>query len=143
LTSELPDDFIFFIDRSLGKNAVASRLRAVGVSVQIHDDHFPPDAQDSTWLTSVGQRGWLVLTKHKRIQHRVIEQAAVAAASVRLFALSGGNLTGDEMGAVFARAHRRIISIAQANRPPFIARVYKDGSVVVVMNRRKLLREHR
>lgn len=143
MTSEPPDDFTFFIDRSLGKNAVASRLRAVGASVQIHDDHFAADAPDSTWLTSVGQRGWLVLTKDKRIQHRVIEQAAVTEASVCLFALSGGNLTGDEMGAVFARAHRRIIDVAQANRPPFIARVYKNGAVVVVMNRKKLLQRNR
>jgi len=143
LTSEPLDDFVFFIDRSLGKNTVANHLRAKGVSVRIHDEHFPPDAPDSTWLASVGRQGWLVLTKDKRIQHRVIEQAAVAAASVRLFALSGGNLTGDEMGAVFAKAHRRIINAARANQPPFIARVYKDGTVAVVMNRRKLLHRNR
>ena len=122
---------------------MASPLRSLGLQVEIHDDHFSPDAPDSTWLKSVGQRGWLVLTKDKRIQHRLIEQAAVAAASVRLFALSGGNLTGDEMGAVFVKAHRRIIRVAQANRAPFIARVYKDGSVTVVMTRKNLVRKNR
>lgn len=139
LTSEPPDHFVFFIDRSLGKHAVAARLRGVGATVEIHDDHFLPDAPDSEWLGEVGRRGWLVLTKDKRIQHRAIEQSAVASAFVRLFALTGGNLTGDEMGQVLAKARRKMVAIARDNRAPFIARVYKNGSVAVVVNRRKLL----
>jgi hypothetical protein len=143
LTSKPPEAFVFFVDRSLGKNAVASQLRDAGVRVEIHDDWFQPDAPDEAWLTSVGQRGWIVLTKDKRIQHRLIEQAAVVAASVRLFALSGGNLTGTEMGAIFVKAHRRISTCAQANRPPFIARVYRDGSVKIVMSHKQLERRNR
>src|SRR2546426_6269124 len=37
-----------FIDRSLGNTVVASALRQQGVATEIHSDHFPPDAEDST-----------------------------------------------------------------------------------------------
>ena len=35
---------VFFIDRALGKRAVAEALRKAGAIVEIHDDHFPPEA---------------------------------------------------------------------------------------------------
>jgi hypothetical protein len=56
----------FFLDRSLGKEIVAQALRAAGADVEIHDDHFPPDAKDEDWLTEVGSLGWIVLTKDRR-----------------------------------------------------------------------------
>ena len=45
----------------------------VGESVEIHDDHFAPDAKDEVWLVEVGKRGWIVLTKDDRIRYRVTE----------------------------------------------------------------------
>jgi len=36
----------FFIDRCLGKHPILETLRATGISVEIHDDHFPQNAQD-------------------------------------------------------------------------------------------------
>jgi len=36
---------------------VATALRDAGATVEIHDDHFPPDALDETWLHAVGHRG--------------------------------------------------------------------------------------
>ena len=49
----------FFIDRCLGKK-LATVLRAQGHTVELHDSHF---AKDVDWLPTVGQRGWVVLTK--------------------------------------------------------------------------------
>jgi uncharacterized protein with PIN domain len=88
-----PEPPTFFLDRSLGKKMVAEALRAAGAKVEVHDDHFAQDAQDEVWLTEVGSKGWVVLTKDQRIRFRVIEREALKAAGVRAFVLTAGDIS--------------------------------------------------
>jgi hypothetical protein len=62
-----PEPLVFFVDRSLGRHVIPDALRAAGVQVELHDDHFPQDAQDQIWLAEAGKRGWIVLTKDKHL----------------------------------------------------------------------------
>jgi hypothetical protein len=48
--------------------------------VEVHDDHFAPDAPDAVWLRVVGERGWVVLTKDERIRRRPLEREALLTA---------------------------------------------------------------
>jgi hypothetical protein len=102
------EPIIFFIDRSLGRKIVAQALRDVGESVEIHDDHFAPDAKDAVWLVEVGRHGWIVLTKDDRIRYRVTERTALASASVRAFVLTSSQLQGAEMATAFVKALPRM-----------------------------------
>ena len=120
------DAVVFFVDRSLGKRHVPDALRALGASVELHDDHFATNATDSEWITEVARRGWVVLTKDQRIRHRPLERAAVVASGARLFALAGGNLSGLEMANVFARHLKRMTRLASGERAPFIASVSRS-----------------
>jgi hypothetical protein len=86
--SKPPEPLVFFIDRSLGRKIVAQALREIGETVEIHDDHFAPDAKDAEWLLEVGKRGWIVLTKDDRIRYRVTERTAIESATVRAFVLT-------------------------------------------------------
>ena len=72
--SKPPEPSVFFIDRSLGKKIVAQALRDIGETVEIHDDHFAPDAKDEDWLVEVGKRGWIVLTKDDRIRYEPLNE---------------------------------------------------------------------
>ena len=58
-----PEPLVFFVDRSLGRRIIPDALRAANAQVELHDDHFPQDARDQTWLAEAGKRGWVVLTK--------------------------------------------------------------------------------
>lgn len=120
---------VFFIDRSLGGHLVADALREAGTRVEVHDDHFSPDCLDEDWLVEVGRRGWVVLTKDARIAYRRSECRAVLAAKVRMFVLVGGQLSGPDMAAAFTQARGRMQRFASAHDPPFIAKVYRDGTV--------------
>jgi len=80
----------------------------VGATVEIHDDHFPPDAKDEVWLTEVGCRGWVVLTKDDRIRYRITERTAFASAKVKAFVLTSRQLQGSEMAKAFVIALPRI-----------------------------------
>jgi PIN domain-containing protein len=126
------ENFVFFIDRSLGKHDVPAALRAVGAHIEIHDQHFAIDARDEEWILDVGRRGWIILTKDDNIRRRPLERMAVRAAQVSLFALGGGNLRGPDMGAIFARAMPKMVALLQRTEPPLIARVTKTGTVLIL-----------
>ena len=127
--SKPPEPLVFFIDRSLGRRIVAQALREVGETVEIHDDHFAPDAKDEVWLLEVGRRGWIVLTKDDRIRYRVTERTALMSARVRAFVLSSSQLQGAEMAAAFVKALPRIKRLIAKHVPPFIGRVSRSGKV--------------
>jgi predicted nuclease of predicted toxin-antitoxin system len=134
------DVVIFFIDRSLGKHTIAAALRAAGAKVEVHDDHFPPDAKDQDWLFEVGRKAWIVLTKDKRFQNRILELKAIARSRARVFKLTAGTLQGPEMAVIFVKAMRKMERTALSNSGPFIATVTRNGKVRLVMNASKLIR---
>lgn len=111
---------------------MANALRHAEATVEIHNDHFPQDARDDTWLLDVGKRGWVVLTKDDRIRYRATELAAVVSARVALFALSSGKLTGEEMAQAFIAALPRMSHVLATHRPPFIAKVTRSEDVSIV-----------
>jgi predicted nuclease of predicted toxin-antitoxin system len=130
--SKRPDP-VFFLDRSLGKNRVATALRQAGVTIHIHDDHFSPDAKDEDWLAEAGQRGWIVLTKDHRIRYRHVERLALMRAGVAAFILTSGDLQGEEMAQIFVKALPRITRFLKNHSRPFIAKVARDGSVSLLV----------
>lgn len=130
-SSQLPPDLpvAFFLDRSLGTIVVATALRAKGVVVHSHNDHFAPDAPDEEWLTAAGSHGWVVLTKDEKIRHRELERDALIHAQVRAFILVSGNLTGSQMAEAFVKALPKMLRFVAQHDPPFIAKVFRNGGV--------------
>jgi len=136
-----PERQVFFVDGSLGRRIIPEALRRAGEDARVHDDLFPQDATDETWLTEVGRRGWVVITKDTRIRYRAIETAALLSARVRAFVLTArGDLTGAEMAAIFLKALPAIRKLCAKHRPPFIARVSRDGGVALVFSGADIVR---
>jgi predicted nuclease of predicted toxin-antitoxin system len=126
-----PNGTVFFLDRSLGVEPIRTQLTTAGFTVEIHDDHFPRDEEDRVWLQSVGERGWIVLTKDQRLRYRPLEIAALRASRARVFVLTAGNLRGVEIAAIFILALPRIVRILRSRQGPFVARVSAGGRVSV------------
>ena len=124
-----PDETVFFIDRSLGIDPIRTELTKAGLAVEIHDDHFARDEEDRVWLRTVGEQGWVVLTKDQRLRYRPLEIAALRASKARVFVLTAGNLRGIEIAAVFLMALPRIFKILHSVPGPFVARVSQLGHV--------------
>ena len=129
-----------FIDRCLGKNVIADALRNAGAKVEIHDDHFAPDAPDHEWLRQVAERDWIVLTKDKRIRRRSVEIIAIRNARARVFCLTAGDLTAAEMAQIFVGALQRIFRFALGNKAPFLAKITASGGVSYLLTPRELKR---
>lgn len=109
---------------------MASALRALGATVQLHADLFPADAKDPEWLPQVGAKGWVVLTRDKHILTRPLEVIALLRANTHVFILkSRQELNGTQMAAAFVRAFPHICRLIQSHSPPFMARVTRTGDV--------------
>ena len=130
----LLSDGTFFVDRCLGTH-VSNALQEAGLRVERHATHFAEDADDATWLSDVGSRGWIVLTKDKAISSKPVELEAVKRANIRMFALSGQGMTGEQMARAFTDNLRKMGRIIKNNPPPFIARVYANGVALIFPRR--------
>ena len=83
---------------------MAGILRTAGLSVEVHDDHFPQDALDPEWLRAVGERNWVVVTRDERIRYNVAEKQAIRRAKVRAFVLAAqGNLRAEMLAKIFLK----------------------------------------
>ncbi len=105
-------------------------LESAGETVHLHRDHFKPDARDWEWLPVVGAKRWVILTKDNQIHRRQIELTALKNANARSFVLVSAGLTGAVQADIIVRALPRIHEEIEAGSPPFIARIYRDSSVV-------------
>jgi predicted nuclease of predicted toxin-antitoxin system len=126
----LLSESVYFIDRCLGKQ-LGLDLRELNLKIEFHDDHFQDDTDDSEWLMVVGRRGWVVLTKDKNIRKRPTELNAVMVANVKMFALSGGSMSGEQMSKIFSENMLKIGRFLKNNKPPFVARVSSSGVELV------------
>jgi predicted nuclease of predicted toxin-antitoxin system len=131
----------FFIDRCLGSKRIVTALREAGLTVEIHEDHFPPDAADVDWLPEVGQLGWVVLTKDANIARRTLEKIAVARSNVRLFTLTSQNLASADMIAILVKAIGPMQNFVRNYPAPFIAKIHRDSRLEMWRDRETLLEE--
>ena len=118
----------FFLDRSLGR-ITAARLREAGYAVHVIADHYPDDASDipdESWIAEGSSRGWVLLTKDKRIRYRAAELGALR--SGHLFCLVSGTMNISEMTEAFLDALPKIERVAQSE-PAGFWHVYRGGQI--------------
>lgn len=128
-----------FLDECLGTVLVPEALRRAGAVVICHRERFERGTPDAVWLAALGPEDLVVLTKDTRIQRREIEIQALLSSGLRVFALTGGNLSGEDQAQAFVRALRRIYRFCEM-RGPFVARVSPTGRVTLLAGRRRMQR---
>ncbi len=104
--------------------------------MHLHDDYFPQGAEDQEWLIDVGKRKWIVITKDQWIRRRQLERDALMNAKLKVFCFMSGNLAFPEMSAIIAKALPAVRRTADKTSPPFIAGIYKDASVRVLLQKK-------
>lgn len=112
---------------------IALPLTEAGAVVHLHDDHFAQNTEDQIWLTEVGKLGWIVLTKDQWIRRRPIERDAFLNAGLKVFCFMSASIPFSEMADAIAAALPKIKNLAETEPPPFIAGIYKDSSVKLLI----------
>lgn len=107
-------------------------MRGAGEQVQVHDDHFPQGTHDEIWLSAVGKRGWIVLTKDDRIRYHIAAINAIKSAGATAIILPKGSLKASEMAEIFIKVLPNIKTFIEKHKPPFIARLTPGGALAVI-----------
>lgn len=128
----LPEPIVFFTDENLGRHTVPEAIRRAGEKVIAFHERFASGTKDEVWLGKVGANGWALLTKDSRIRYRRNEMQALLSSKGRSFVLVSSNLPGVEIAEIFVKALGRMKKLCRKQRPPFIAHVHKNGSVVLM-----------
>ena len=117
---------VFFTDRNLGKK-FPDILRAAGLMVERHVDHFAHDCPDEDWLKEIGRQGWIAVTHDGRIRYKPNELAAVFQHRVGLLVVIG-TAPYPQLAQAFVATAPRILSFVGRHRPPYIAKVYRPAA---------------
>jgi hypothetical protein len=137
-----PDSVIFFTDRGLGYHDVPDALRRAGLLVEAQQDHFNSDCDDATWVTEVGRRGWVILTKDKSFRTRQNEVAALMRANTAAFFLTNSSTTGAENAATFIKAIPQMLGLISSVSKPFLAQITPAGRVSIVLTHQMMIDLH-
>jgi hypothetical protein len=123
-SSSRPEPLVLFADSCLGRRKIPDANRRAGEEVRIHDELFASGTTDEEWLSEVGRRGWVVLTKDARIRYHTNEMQALRRAGVRAFVFTGrGDLTGEEIAKAFVEALQAMKRLLAKTTQPSIASV--------------------
>jgi hypothetical protein len=117
----------FFFDNNLSVH-LAHGLKEFGEDVIHLTDKFLPDTPDEKWLMFVGDNGFSLVTKDRKIRFRPVELDALKKYRVGAFFLGGKNL--DHWGIIqqVVRNWPRMKEYATKERPPFAFIVPPSGT---------------
>lgn len=124
-SSEPLPEPVFFVDRDLGRR-FPEILRAEGLSVEIHDDHYagavkPPD---HVWLQLTAERGWIAVSHDANIRHTSRSRETIAMLGVRLIVVKG-KARSHELAENFVRTYSAIRRFVTDHPGPWIAKLYR------------------
>lgn len=110
-------------------------LRDAGANIVYLEDEHDDDTSDEHWLTIAGAKGYVVITKDKQIRLRFAEREALAAANLRAFFLTSGNLSGKEMATILTSQLVVNDAARTTEPPPFVAIVNASGVTLLTTSR--------
>ena len=116
---------VYFTDRDLGRR-FPEILRAAGLTVERHDDHFDPQTPDVEWLEEIGNREWIAVSRDKRIRYKPNERDAVIRHRVGLL-LVVGKAPFAAFAENFVETLPKIERFLESHPPPFIAKIYRPS----------------
>ena len=131
----LPEPFVFFCDRALGRCVVPKLIKAAGEEVRIHDDLFGQDTPDDVWLEVIGKKGWVALTKDGAIRRNALLIGCVMTYKVPIFMVGRADAKGEEVGRCVVDAMPSMRRALRRFRRPMVASISLSSTVTVLHDR--------
>ena len=122
----------FFADRNLGRHVFPGVLRSAGLTVHVHDDHFPDDEPDESWLPEVAARGWIVLSSDRRILTRPLQVEAAMTSGAAVLILVGGSMKAADRAQNLVNTYAKVADFVAHHTPPYLAKLYRPTPVEAI-----------
>jgi hypothetical protein len=120
---------VFYLDESIYSRRLADAMREAGANVRTPYDDGLAGSSDESWLTTIGQRGWLALMRDQNIRRRPLERRALVSAGVGAFVCTAGEATANETATAVILLLRKMVNIGTSERRPFICTFTLRGAV--------------
>jgi hypothetical protein len=120
---------VVYIEESLCNcQPIQKVFEKAGIKVERHYAHFPVGRKtpDHEWLTLVGQKGWIALTKDKKMRRLPMERAAIKHYGIKEFCFSSGDLDKNEMAGILTAHLERMLRLVAKHQGPFEAALTQD-----------------
>jgi hypothetical protein len=117
-------DPVFFLDRTHGKHT-RNLLHRVDIRVVHHNDFFPQETKDSTWIERCGRENWIILTGDKEIERVPENRQAVIDAKCKVLFFDDTNSRGEEWAAAVIVGRKRLLEIVDRNNGPLFVTIQK------------------
>lgn len=105
-------------------------LREFGEDVHHITEYFPAGTPDEEWLKFIGENGWFLITRDKRIRRRPIEKEALKRYKIGTFFLGGKRIGGWDMIKQVVVMWQRIKELAITTSVPFAYIIPPRGSKI-------------
>ena len=124
----LREQSVFYLDENLCDcKPIHEVFDNEGLKYERHLAYFPRATTDPEWLSFVGQRGWIVITKDKSQRYNPLEKAELRKYGIKQFAFQSGNLSAAEMANILRVNMRKMFNLINKHPPPFVASLTKSG----------------
>jgi PIN domain-containing protein len=126
-------------EESLGKRVPAA-LRENGLTVVVQGElpSIPRGLNDEDLARLAGPQGWILISKDLETRYRPNERIAISRARLRVFQLTRGPWTSEQMIKALLAARARMHRLVKKQSPPFIARINKGGEITTVFTEAEL-----
>lgn len=95
----------------------------------MHKQMFPDRTPDRVWIPDVASRGWIIVTRDKRLQTRHIEWMALLRAKARVLWFKGDRASNVEITEGFLAALPKIDKLTATLSTPYIIKVTPAGHI--------------
>ena len=108
---------------------LADALQQRGRVVHMHRQVFPDGTPDRIWIPDVSARGWIIVTRDRRLQNRHIEWMAFLRARARVLWFKGDRASGSDITEAFIAALAATDQLTAQLAPPFIVKISLNGRI--------------
>ncbi len=97
---------------------LADALHQRGRLVHMHKQVFPDETPDRIWIPDVASRGWIIVTRDRRLQNRHLEWMAFLRAKARVLWFKGDRASNVDITEGFLSALPKIHELTAQLLPP-------------------------
>jgi hypothetical protein len=116
-------EWTFFADRDIQGKEFKRIVRAAGIRLEVHSDHFVDYEDDAVWLPAVASRGWVVLSGDRRIKSRPQNIQAVMNSGSRVLTLVRKDTRNHLIATNFVNTLPKVLHLLDVEPAPFVATI--------------------
>lgn len=106
-------------------------LKGIGITVEVHRDHFKQDEDDHIWIPTCAAHGWVIISGDQGLEKAALNVRAVTDSAAKIFILTDNNMKGIEWAASIITGREKMTRLVRDNDGPFYATVGKGNDTHV------------